>query len=369
MELPGTPGHGRVREMTTPRDLTDELLEAVRRAKEGAVAVAIMGSGSKTFLTQDADTQSEGRLLSTAEHRGVIEYRPEELVLTARAGTGLKEIQQLLARENQMLPFDPPQFQGKGTLGGAVACGLTGPARPWRGSVRDAVLGVVMINGFAERVKFGGQVVKNVAGFDLARLQVGTFGSLGVLLDISVRVIPQAPVELTCELELDAAAALREMRRWARLPLPVTATCHMDGRLFVRLSGAESSVYAAGAAIGGVLSGEATIWDRLRDHELPLFRSGTAMTVRQPAPAAALEPGETLLEWGGARRWGVHGGDGSVDAADGLPQDARIFGAGYARSLYDRADPVSGRYQHRLKRAFDPDNLFNPEMCRADITA
>ena len=351
--------------MAIARNLSEELTEAVRKAREEGVSVSVLGSGSKTFLVESVEPASEGRLLSTVEHCGVIEYRPEELVITARAGTPLKEIAQLLARERQMLPFEPPQFRGQGTLGGAVACGLAGPGRPWRGSVRDSVLGVVMVNGRAERLKFGGQVVKNVAGFDLSRLQAGAYGALGLLLDISVRVVPQPPMEATRSLEMGGDDALAHMRRWARLPLPITATCYLDGRLLVRLSGPQSAVLAAQSRIGGEAPAETAIWERLRDQELPLFRSAQPLLLRTPAPSAPLQETDRLIEWSGARRWGSRSEGAAIEPMQG----ARVFGAGYAGRVWQPKDPVAGRYHQRLKQAFDPDNLFNPELCRADIAA
>ncbi|MFW6094392.1 MAG: glycolate oxidase subunit GlcE, partial [Pseudomonadota bacterium] len=220
-------------------DRTDALCDEVRRAREAGEAVRITGAGSKGFLCRGHPQRGGAvRELDVGGHRGIVDYRPEELVLTARAGTPLAEIAGVLAESGQALPFEPPRFQGRGTLGGAVACGLSGPGRPWRGAVRDAVLGVEMVNGLGEHLRFGGQVMKNVAGYDVSRLQTGAFGTLGVLLAVSVRVMPVPAAEETRVFELDARAALERCRAWARGPYPITATAHLDGRLHVRLSGA-----------------------------------------------------------------------------------------------------------------------------------
>ena len=302
-------------------------------------------------------------MLSTIEHSGIIDYRPDELVVTARSGTPLKELKQTLARQGQMLPFEPPEFQGLGTLGGAVAAGLAGPGRPWRGTVRDSVLGLVMINGLGQRLKFGGQVMKNVAGFDVSRLQAGAFGIFGLLLEVSLRVQPVPRFEQTHVLELSTAEALQSMRRWAAEPLPLSATAFEGGQLHVRLSGAESAVLESARGIGGECALDDSYWIGLRDHSGEFFR-GHSVGLRQVAPAADLRESDCLIEWHGARRWSWL--DGALSPADTIP-----FDAGFARSLCEEANGQSllAAYQQRLKAAFDPNNLFNPELCRADLTA
>ena len=176
--------------MSDHSDLSEAFLQAVANARADGQRLSIVGSGSKSALTGDANS-AEARLLSTVEHRGIVDYRPDELVVTVRTGTPLRELNQTLAREGQMLGCEPPEFRGLGTVGGVVAAGLAGPGRVWRGGVRDTVLGVEMINGQAERLRFGGQVMKNVAGFDISRLQAGAFGMLGLLLEVSLKVLPQ----------------------------------------------------------------------------------------------------------------------------------------------------------------------------------
>lgn len=343
-------------------DRRDVLTAAVRSARADRQRVLILGSGSKRFLTcSDADPAS--RLLSTEEHTGIVDYRPNELVVTARSGTPLKTLRQVLAREGQMLAFEPPEFQGLGTIGGAVAAGLAGPGRPWRGSVRDAVLGVEMINGLGEHLVFGGQVMKNVAGFDVARLQAGAFGTLGLLLEISLKVVPLPQAERTCVLALDRLAAHEWMIRMSALPMPITGACWLDGQLHVRLSGAEPAVMEAARLVGGERAGGDGVWSALRDHTLPFFRAG-GTACRHVAPAAALTEADQLIDWNGARRWTRL--DGDLSAAFFQP-----FADGFAR--YRCRDAGGNRliagYQGRLKQAFDPDNLFNTELTDADVTA
>jgi len=342
-------------------DRSDILVEAVRSARAAGQRVQILGSGSKGFLAS-ADPDPGSRILSTGEHEGIEDYRPDELVVTVRSGTPLKTLRQTLARQGQMLGFEPPEYQGLGTIGGAVASGLSGPGRPWRGAVRDAVLGVTLVNGLGERVAFGGQVMKNVAGFDVARLQTGAFGMFGVLLGISLRVIPLPPAERTCVLELDQAGAHAWMVRMAALPLPVTASCWFEGRLHVRLSGAEAAVRRAAGLVGGEASDPA-FWTALRDQTLPWFRED-GLACRYVPSAMPVMAADELIDWNGAWRWARLKGEGP---ADGF----RPFGPGFARFRCRDAggNRVLAGFQQRLKRAFDPDGLFNPELTDADIAA
>ena len=347
-------------------DRSAELTERIRDARARQVKLAVFGSRSKSWCLANA----EGELLAVNGHCGVVEYRPEELVVTARAGTPLAYLVELLAEHGQYLPFEPPLVGGGGTVGGAVAAGFAGPGRPWRGSVRDAVLGVEMLNGLGERLAFGGQVMKNVAGYDLSRLQAGACGTLGVLLSVSLRLLPLPEAEETRVLECAGSKAQQLVRGWARSSLPVTATCHRAGRLNVRLSGADSPVRTAAASVGGE-SGGAGLWNDLRDRALSCFERRPGLTLWEIVcpPAAALPPGggngdgsegeEYVIEWAGARRWW----------ATPRPDDAvRAHAAGIdGRANQAYAGPVlGGAISSRLKRAFDPDNVLNPGIVDAD---
>lgn len=347
------------------RDQTDILCAAVDQAIADRQPVAITGSGSKSFLLPDGSTH-DFRMLSVGEHQGVLDYRPDELVVTARAGTTLQTLRQELARAGQMLPFEPPEFRDQGTLGGAIAAGLSGSARPWRGSVRDAVLGVRLINGYGETLRFGGNVVKNVAGYDVSRLQVGAFGTFGLLLEVSLRVVPIPAAEQTRRLELSALEALSRMRGWARRPLPVSGLCHFDDQLYVRLAGAESAILSAGTEIGGELLADSSIWSKVDTHQLALFQQPGALLCQRVPPACELPEGWAgLLEWGGARRWRRLSED-----AEPLP-DERPFDQRYARAqcCLPAGRQILGDYQARIRQAFDPHSIFNPELGNADIAA
>lgn len=341
-------------------DKTAELTGRIQEARARGEKLAIFGSRSKSWCLMNV----EGELLTAAEHTGVLDYRPEELVVTARAGTPLTSLMELLGEQGQYLPFEPPLVGGDGTLGGAVAAGLAGPGRPWRGSVRDAVLGVEMLNGLGERLVFGGQVMKNVAGYDLSRLQAGACGTLGLLLSVSLRLLPLPQAEETRVLAYTATESQDIVRGWARSSLPVTATCYRDQRLYVRLSGPESSVQGAASELGGESGDGAATWNGLRDRALPCFERHSEQTLWEVLcpPAAPLPPGECVIEWAGARRWWL----------TGLP-DSQV--RAYAAGIDGRALPAYGgpalnsELSRRLKRAFDPDNVLNPGILSANAAA
>lgn len=349
--------------VTSQRDITQEIQQAVREAAATGTALRISGGDTKSFYGRAA----AGQPLDVSAHRGIVSYEPTELVITARAGTPLKEIETTLAASGQMLPFEPPYFGESATLGGAVACGLSGPARPYAGSVRDFVLGAVCINGKGERLAFGGQVMKNVAGYDVSRLMVGAMGTLGVLLEISLKVLPRPRCELTVALPMDAAAAIDTMNAWAGQPLPLSACCYDGEVLRVRLSGSESGVRSAREKIGGeeVAQGN-TYWADLREHRLPFFASHAPLW-RLSVPATTPVPndgGKWLLDWGGAQRWLVSDEPAAetirqqASAADG---HATLFRGGDRSSeVFQPLAPAIETLHRRLKEAFDPKGILNP---------
>ena len=334
-------------------DDSERLLAAVAECRRRKSSLAIVGHGSKArFRAPTAET-----VLSTREHSGIVDYRPEELVVTALAGTPIAELAGALAAEGQLLPFDPPQYGGGGTLGGAIASGLSGPARPWRGSVRDAVLGVEIVNGHGERLRFGGSVMKNVAGYDTSRLMTGAWGTLGVILSASVRLLPASPVEETWTIDCDAAQAGALTRRWAHLPLPVTATCQVDGTLHVRLSGSATSVARARVQMGLRQPGDADLWTAVRDHTHPFFDERQTMTRLSLPRGCRFDDDAAMIEWGGCQAW-QHGEPGGATAG--------VFATTFIPGQKPRPSPVvdaaTAKYTARIKHAFDPDELFNPGL-------
>jgi glycolate oxidase FAD binding subunit len=338
------------------KDDSERLLAAVATAASNQRPLVICGRGSKSFIGPFAT----GDMLAVADHSGGIDHRPDELVLTARAGTPLATIKRVLAEHAQVLPFDPPTFAGDGSLGGAIAAGVSGPGRPWSGSVRDAVLGVTLINGLAQRLKFGGQVMKNVAGYDVSRLMVGAFGTLGVLLDTSVKVMPRPQLEVTRVFECDRDEGQTKIVAWARSPLPLSATCQVERALYVRLSGTEMGVRAAAQQLGGVdVPLAAEFWDSLRDQTHRFFSAAPCWRFVLPpaAPFPDVE-GSWLTEWAGAQRWlRTAAAPADVIAA------ARRHG-GFATAFRETATPArydTGllKYYRRVKAAFDPHGILN----------
>jgi glycolate oxidase FAD binding subunit len=348
--------------MPADTDLSQPLREAVTSAATKHTPLAITGSGSKRFYTG----KPEGEPLAVTDHRGIVSYEPTELVVTARAGTPLAEIEAALSEKGQMLGFEPPYFGAAATLGGTIACGFSGPRRPYAGSARDFVLGTKIINGKGEILKFGGEVMKNVAGYDISRLMVGALGTLGVLLEVSLKILPKPVKELTLSFEIPADKAIVTMNAWAGLPLPLSAACHTGDTLYVRLSGTEPGVRAARVKLGGaVVEKGDEFWRELREHELGYFQDAVPLwrlSVPPASPPINL-PGKWIIDWGGAQRWLKS--DASPNA---IHQRAEIVG-GYAAlfrheqmndATSHRVSAVLTTLHQNLKRAFDPDGIINP---------
>ena len=354
-------------------DVLNQLTERVRAANSGGNALRIRGGGTKDFYGH----APSGELLDMTAYAGVVSYEPSELVVTARAGTPLVELEALLAAQGQCLPFEPPHFGPGATVGGMVASGLNGPARACSGAVRDFVLGVELLNGKGEVLTFGGQVMKNVAGYDVSRLMAGSLGTLAVILEVSLKVLPVPPAECTLAFELDEAAALQQLNRWGGQPLPVNASCWQrgdsGGQLLVRLRGAVAAVAAAQKTMGGsVLAAEkaALLWHSLREQTEPFFALKTGESLWRASVADTAAPlglGPTLIEWGGAQRWIKRpAGDAAVirAAASAAHGHATLF---RAATLADDTVPVFtplsvplARIQKNLKTQFDPAGILNP---------
>ena len=340
--------------------LQQQVLEAHRAAQP----LNIVGGASKAFYGRETG----GAPLDTAAHKGVLRYDPAELVLTARAGTRVADLEELLALKNQMLGFEPPRFSGATTIGGAVAAGLAGPRRPFAGAgaVRDFVLGVKLLNGKGEIMRFGGEVMKNVAGFDIARLMAGAMGVLGILLEVSLRIVPQPPLEKTLLLEQPKPGdAIALFNRLAARPLPLSAAAWDGGETRLRLSGSAAGVQRAQAAIGGEADSLGhKFWQRLRDHELPFFANHERSLLRVSLPPAAeLSPlsAPQLVDWGGAQRWVA---EADFDALRKVV--ARHGGhvtlfrhADRRAAIFEPLAPPLHALHLRLKRAFDPAGILN----------
>ena len=339
------------------QDRSEALQAAVRAALAAGHAVSARGHGSKAFYGNPRG----GEPLDVSGHHGVVAYEPGDMVITARAGTSLAQLEGVLAERGQMLGFEPPRFGGRGTLGGAVAAGLSGPRRPWAGAARDFVLGAQVINGRGEWVRYGGETIKNVAGYDLARLYAGSLGSFGLMLELSVRVLPVPQTELT--LVLAPAEPRQAMVDLQRRPWPLSGLCLLDGQLYLRLSGTADGVTAARAHIGGeALAEGAAFWRGLRDLELPFFLGAQALwRVSLPPAAPPLDlPGSWLEDWGGAQRWL------RTDASAQQVRAAAAAAHGHATLV--RGDRSGGVFQplstaaatvtRRLKAELDPRGVF-----------
>jgi glycolate oxidase FAD binding subunit len=348
--------------MSAAPDLAEIRARLAEAAARG-VPVRIRGGGSKDFLGD----RLEGELLDTRRYAGVVDYEPSELVVTARAGTPLATLESLLASAGQCLPCEPPHFGGTPTVGGAVAAGLAGPARAALGGMRDYVLGARLLNGRGELLAFGGRVMKNVAGFDVARLLCGSFGILGLIAEVSLKVLPRPGATATLAFELGEAAALEAFLGWARRPLPVTASAWCGGRAYLRLAGAPAAVTAASRALGGSRLGDTdagALWAALRDHAHPWLAPRTPLwRLSVPAATGPLGlPGETLIEWGGALRWVRSEAPAARvrEVARRASGSAALWhGAGLAPSLEPLPAPLAAIHR-RLKDAFDPQRRFNP---------
>ncbi len=341
--------------------IASSLIDRIRAAHGARTPLLIRGGGSKAFY----GGETEGAPLDLAEYRGIIDYEPRELVLTVRAGTPLTEVEAALTAENQMLPFEPPHFNGGATIGGAVATGLSGPRRPYTGAVRDFVLGARIVSGKGEDLSFGGRVIKNVAGYDVSRLMCGALGTLGVLLDLSFKVLPQPAQEITLRFEFDEATAIRRFNEWAGQPLPLSATSWQDGVAHVRLSGAKAGVTAARIKLGGELvEGAAAHWMALRDHQALFLASGDPLwrlSVPSTTPPLAVAA-KTLVEWGGALRWIAGGQDVPAlrkRVAEVGGHVTMFRGGNKTDGVFHPLDPVLARIHRNLKAAFDPQNILN----------
>jgi glycolate oxidase FAD binding subunit len=375
----------------------DAIVDQIRQARRADRPLRVRGGGSKDFF----GACLRGEFLQTSALSGIVSYEPSELVVTVRAGTTLAELEATLQEKNQCLPFEPPHFgEGQGTVGGMVAAGCSGPARASAGAVKDYVLGARFVNGRGEHLTFGGQVMKNVAGYDVSRLLAGSWGTLGVITEVSLKVLSFAPCEATLACDLDQAAALDLLQRWGSQPLPLNASRWLlddsgagmsgarGGALFVRLRGAVAAVNAALPRLRAdvqALGGEAVVvdnaqagrdWEAARDQRLPFFNASSApdlclwrLSVAQSTPVLDL-PYAPLIEWHGGQRWmwapasaaaQLHtlaqrcGGHATLfrrpcGALADIEAGAPVFAA---------HDAAQARIQSAVQHQFDPDGVFD----------
>lgn len=363
------------------------LVDRIRAAAAAGTPLRIRGGGTKDFYGETL----QGEVLDTRSLSGITSYEPSELVVTVKAGTPLAALEAALAEKGQCLPFEPPHYRlvpgaGDATVGGMVAAGLSGPARATAGSVRDYVLGLSMVNGRAEHLTFGGQVMKNVAGYDVSRVMAGSWGALGLVTEVSLKVLPFAPAEATLRFALDEGEAIRRLNTWAGDPLPLNASSWLvDGGqpvLYLRLRGAMAAVEAACQRLVREGPGERidspqtrADWDAARDLRLPWLNQGLARgddlwRLSVPPTTPPLGMGDTLVDWLGAQRW-VFAPAGDAAAAARLRAaaakaqgSATLFVASHAdlaRAVgrFEPLTPTLDRIHRQLKQAFDPAGIFN----------
>ncbi|BBB24704.1 glycolate oxidase subunit GlcE [Amphritea japonica] len=345
------------------RDQAQSLANQVEQAFVNQQPLVICGGGSKRFYGRPL----EGETLSLSDYQGIVSYEPSELVITARAGTPLQVIETVLAEQGQMLGFEPPHYADNATLGGTIACGLSGPRRPYSGAARDFVLGVTMINGKGEILRFGGQVMKNVAGYDVSRLMSGAQGTLGVLLEISLKVIPMPAHEETRVLSCSQQQMQTLLCDLGRQPLPISATLFHNDQLYIRLSGATAGVHSAAQIIGGERLSTDQFWLQAKEQQHPFFHPAQPCWRLSLPPAAAAVPDalarHQLIEWGGAQRWLYSEADPCQ-----IIQWAEANG-GHATAV-DRSEPGHTLFHplsnallpltQRIKQSFDPAGILNP---------
>lgn len=362
-----------------------QIVERIRAATADATPLCIRGGGTKDFHGE----APQGETLSITGLTGITSYEPSELVVTVRAGTPLAELEAVLAKKGQCLPFEPPHFGSSGatTVGGMVAAGLSGPARASVGAVRDYVLGATLVNGRGEVLSFGGQVMKNVAGYDVSRVLAGSLGTLGVIAEVSLKVLPVAPAEATLEFACGQADALRLLNEWGGRPLPLNASCWFEhagvGALYLRLRGAVAAVEAACTHLGGERKDNARAaadWQSLRDQQLPWFTTAEGpdalwrLSVPQTAPVLALAldgaAAAPLIEWHGGQRWykAPLGHAAHIrEIARAAGGHATLFrlpaGAGadahHGIPRFDALSAPVARIHRALMQEFDPHRLFN----------
>lgn len=352
-------------------NLIEGFRERILNASQNHLPLQIEGGGSKHWYGQAA----QGGVLDTRAYSGILAYEPTELVLTARCGTPLAEIEALLAENNQILAFEPPKFSATATIGGMLAAGLSGPRRPYVGAARDFILGATLMDGRGQVLEFGGQVMKNVAGYDVSRLLTGSMGTLGLVLNISVKVLPRPFAETTLVFALSEADAIQKMNEWAGQALPLSGSCWHVGRLMLRLSGAEAAVRAAKQRLGGEeMQDAASAWNDLREQTHDFFSQDEAhglWRLSVPSTTAPLTlTGKSLIEWGGAQRWLFSDESPAAirAAAQAAGGHATLFrGGDKSIGVFTPLSTPLAKIHQRLKVAFDPSGIFNPGRLYKDF--
>lgn len=349
-------------------DHSSLLQQQVKEASSNKNQLRIEAGRSKLFYGNPV----AGDVIDVRPHQGIISYEPSELVIKVKAGTPLSEIEATLAEQQQCLPFEPPHFGTSATIGGTIACGLSGPARPFRGSLRDHVLGCTILTGKGDLLHFGGEVMKNVAGYDVSRLMAGSLGTLGILLDVSLRVAPAGDADITLQFNCDVEEAMQKCRAWSSQALSLSAACYTNETLYVRLSGSDAAIASAQVKLGGTEAEGLTFWNELREHQLPFFNNNMPLwRVSVAATNSELNiKGESIIDWAGAQHW-ITTNESEIEIRNKvelLGGHATLFrnGDNHNEALH----PLSGKLKQlhlNLKQVFDPFGILNFGRMYTDI--
>ena len=343
-------------------DIKEKLIQSVEDAYKSKQALSIQGNNSKEFF----GNKITGESINVVDHSGIVEYEPSELFITARCGTLIQDIESILQENNQILSFEPPSFSTSDTLGGLIACGLSGPRRAYSSSIRDCVLGTHIINGKAEYLEFGGKVMKNVAGYDTSRLMCGALGTLGIIMQASLRVSPKPQHELTTVIECSQTEAISKLHYWTQSHLPITASFHFENQLYIRLEGLQITVLNSYKKIGGeALSSSESFWKSIKNHQHDFFKSEMPLwklLVPHNSPALSIA-GDMSIEWNGGLRW-LLSNEANKEIMDACTQargTATLFKtASKPENFLPNLSPNLKKLHINLKNAFDPENILNP---------
>ena len=345
-----------------------QLRDHIVAANASKSPLRFRGSGTKDFYGESL----RGEIVDTRGHSGIVSYEPSELVIVARCGTSLSDVERALDEHGQFLAFEALRFGGDPTIGGVIAAGISGPRRATAGSVRDFVLGAHLLNANGEALRFGGQVMKNVAGFDVSRLLCGSLGILGLIAEVSLKVLPKPRAETTLRFEMDAASALDRFNRWSAQPLPISASAWHNGVAYLRLSGATSAVSAAQTSLGGETFDDAAAaswWNSLRDQTLDLFSTSRLWRLSLPSTAAFDIPGIALIEWAGAQRW--LSSDRSADeiraCAAEVGGTATLWRGERDTTMFHPLADANLALHRRIKQQFDPNGICNRGRLVAEL--
>jgi len=355
-------------------DILARMVAVVQAAASERRALCIRSGGTKAFY----GNTPRGTVFDPRAWSGVENHEPSELVITVRAGTPLREVEAALAAKHQMLAFEPPHFGDEATIGGCIAAGLAGPRRSSAGftygGVREAVLGARLLDGRGRLLRFGGTVIKNVAGYDVSRVLAGSLGVLGVIIDLSLKVLPSPEKEATLLFEMSETEALQRLNNWAGRPVPLSASCWRSNQLWVRLSGSGAAVENAARTLGGEKmehSHADACWHSLREQVDGWFATAPPLwRVSLPSTADPMSlAGEQCIEWGGALRWLRTDLPMAVvrARAQALGGHATLFRGGDRQGVFTPLTAPIAAIHRRLKDEFDPARIFNPGRMYEDL--